>query len=305
MKILQIVAPHHPVWTDAPDPDLHEGEVLLKIEGVTTCPHWDLHILGGTPMFADRPLDYPYTPGEPGHEAVGTIVDLGPGVSGLERGMRVAAWRDPGGRRQGAYAEYMPIAAGDVLPVPENLPLSALASLELAMCVQASFDALIERRAVAGSRFAVSGLGPSGLIAVQMARAYGAREVVGIDPISARREQARALGADRVLEAGSDHGTRESDKFQAFAQRQQHLKGGLRTQRRLRLDAQGQGLLRHAVTALEPRRATQPGHGINDQTNMKKPHNTLLFNTCQRPGTVPATADVPVPCAALLPSQLS
>jgi threonine dehydrogenase-like Zn-dependent dehydrogenase len=125
--------------------------------------------------------------------------------------MRVAAWRDPGGRRQGAYAEYMPIAAGDVLPVPENLPLSALASLELAMCVQASFDALIERRAVAGSRFAVSGLGPSGLIAVQMARAYGAREVVGIDPISARREQARALGADRVLEAGSD--TLPVDRF--------------------------------------------------------------------------------------------
>lgn len=204
MHILHITAPNQPIWTDAPIPAVQAGEVLLEIEGVTTCPHWDLHILGGIPMFEDRPLTYPYTPGEPGHEAVGKIIAIGGGVADLEIGMRVAAWRDPGGRRQGAYAEYMPIDAAHILPVPDSLPLTSIASLELAMCVQASFDQLIERKAVEGKRFAVSGLGPGGLIAVQMARAYGASEVIGIDPMAERRVLATSIGTDRVLDAGSD-----------------------------------------------------------------------------------------------------
>ena len=204
MKILQITSPANAAWTETPRPQLHPGEVLLKIEGVTTCPHWDLHILDGIPMFADRPLSYPYTPGEPGHEAVGRIVEIAPDVTDLQKGMRVAAWRDPGGRRQGAYAELMPIEAEHVLPIPEDLPLPGIASLELAMCVQASFDQLINRHAVAGKRFAVAGLGPGGLIAVQLAKAYGAREVIGIDPLPSRRNLALTLGADLVLQAGSD-----------------------------------------------------------------------------------------------------
>ena len=203
MKNLQIISPHRAIWTEAPAPELRPGEVLLEIEGVTTCPQWDLHILDGIPMFEDRPLNYPYTPGEPGHEAVGRIVALAPNVTNLKEGMRVAAWRDPGGRRQGAYAEFMPVEAEHVLPIPDKLPLASIASLELAMCIQASFDQLIARNAVAGKRFAVAGLGPGGLIATQIAKTYGAQEVIGIDPLPARRDLALTLGADRVLDAGA------------------------------------------------------------------------------------------------------
>ena len=45
------------------------GEVLLKVRAITTCPHWDLHINDGEPMFPHMQLGYPYTPGQPGHEA--------------------------------------------------------------------------------------------------------------------------------------------------------------------------------------------------------------------------------------------
>jgi threonine dehydrogenase-like Zn-dependent dehydrogenase len=79
------------------------------------------------------------------------------------------------------------------------MPLAALASLELAMCVQVSFDQLMAFEAVVGHRFGVSGLGPAGLITVQMARAYGASEVVMIDPIAERRGFALELGADLAL----------------------------------------------------------------------------------------------------------
>ena len=204
MKLLQITEPGHAEWRDAPMPEPRAGEVLLRVSAVSTCPHWDLHILDGEPMFADRPLTYPYVPGEPGHEAVGEIAALGDGVSGLEVGQRVATWRDPGGRRQGCYAEYVAIEADQVLPVPDHLSDANLAPLELAMCVQVSFDQLDARGGIEGKRVGIGGLGPAGLIAVQMAKAYGAREVIAIDLLESRRQLGASLGADIVLPPEAD-----------------------------------------------------------------------------------------------------
>ena len=198
MKLLQITSPGEPACIETPRPEPKSDEVLLRVSGVTTCPHWDLHILDGEPMFANQPLSYPYTPGEPGHEAVGTIEATGENVTDFAAGQRVAVWRDPGSRRQGCYAQFAAIDAADVLPVPDDLNDADLAPLELAMCVQVSFDQLIKRDAVAGKRVGISGLGPAGLIAVQMANAYGAREVYAFDLLEARRNLAAELGADFV-----------------------------------------------------------------------------------------------------------
>jgi threonine dehydrogenase-like Zn-dependent dehydrogenase len=199
MKVLQIVEPGKAVWRDEPTPEPAEDEVLVRVEGVTACPHWDMHILGGEPMFEGMHLPYPYYPGQPGHEVVGEVATIGAAVLGFELGQRVAVWRDGGPTRKGGYAQYVPVLAENLLPVPDDLAPEAIASLELAMCVQVSFDQLIQIDAVAGRRFGVSGLGPAGLIAVQMARAYGAAEVVGIDPLAERRSLAEDLGADTVL----------------------------------------------------------------------------------------------------------
>ncbi|MCB0116105.1 MAG: zinc-binding dehydrogenase, partial [Caldilineaceae bacterium] len=91
------------------------------------------------------------------------------------------------------------MAAEHLLKVPADIDPAAVTSLELAMCVQVSFDQLRRLDAVDGKRVGVSGLGPAGLIAVQMARAYGASEVVGIDPLAKRRALALQLGVDRVI----------------------------------------------------------------------------------------------------------
>ncbi len=199
MSTLQIVAPGDARWESAPIPTPAQGEILLRVESVTTCPHWDLHIMAGEPMFPEQPLTYPYAPGQPGHEAMGTVAALGPGVDGFSVGERVAAWKDPGHTRPGCYAQYVVLAAEHLLKVPADIDAAAVTSLELAMCVQVSFDQLQRVDAVKGKRVGVSGLGPAGLIAVQMARAYGAAEVVGIDPLPTRRALAQQLGADRVL----------------------------------------------------------------------------------------------------------
>lgn len=199
MKLLQIMAPGAVVWRDAPIPQPAAGEVLVKVAAITTCPHWDLHLMSGEPMFPGVPLPYPYTPGQPGHEMTGEVVALGPAVTELTVGDRVAAWRDAGARRQGCYAQYVAFQVENLLKIPPELPADAAASLELAMCVQVSFNQLQKVDAVRGKRLGISGLGPAGLVAVQMARAYGAAQVIAIDPLPARRTLARELGADDVL----------------------------------------------------------------------------------------------------------
>ena len=199
MKELSIEAPGRAVWRDAPVPVPAAGEVLVRILGVTTCPQWDLHIFGGSPMFPGQKLEYPYFPGQPGHEATGEVVAVGEGVTSPRVGARVAVWKDTGARPHGCYAQYNNLRAMDVIEVPASLPLAQIASLELAMCVETSFQQLARLGGVAGRRVGASGLGPAGLIAVQLARAHGAAEVIGIDPVAERRELASKLGADRTV----------------------------------------------------------------------------------------------------------
>ena len=158
-----------------------------------------MHIMQGEPMFPDQPIVYPYAPGQPGHEAMGTVAALGEGVHEFSPGQRVVAWKDAGHNRPGCYAQYVVMAAEHLLALPQDIDPAAVTSLELAMCVQVSFDQLQKLSAVEGERVGVSGLGPAGLIAVQMAHAYGASEIVGIDPLPHRREMATRLGADQVL----------------------------------------------------------------------------------------------------------
>jgi threonine dehydrogenase-like Zn-dependent dehydrogenase len=193
MQILEFEAPHRPVWKEANVPALEPDEVLMKVLGITTCPHWDLHMMDGEPMFPGAPLEYPLTSGQPGHEAVGGVVAVGNTVTEFSPGMRVAVWRDPGNRRMGLYAQFAPVKAEDLIQVDPKLKPEEIASLELAMCVQGSFDLMKQREAVAGKRLAVGGLGPSGLIAVQLARAHGAKRVVGLEPLPERRQMALYL----------------------------------------------------------------------------------------------------------------
>jgi threonine dehydrogenase-like Zn-dependent dehydrogenase len=199
MMSLQILAPGQVTWSSVPVPTPGPGQVLVRIEGISTCPHWDLHLMSGEPMFPGRPIPYPYPPGQPGHEAVGVVVALGPEVSGPAVGTRVAAWRDQGHARPGCYAQYNIFEADHLLEVPTDLPLAALASLELAMCIQVTFDQLDEVGGVAGRSVGISGLGPAGQIALQMARAYGASEVIAIDPVAERRSLALNLGAHTAI----------------------------------------------------------------------------------------------------------
>ncbi len=200
MKRLHILNAGQVEWVDAPMPVPSSHEVLIKIHGVTTCPHWDIHMMDGVPMLPGVALTYPLIPGQPGHEMTGEVVEIGEQVTALVAGDQVAAWQDRGsGITQGCYAQYVAFDEKGLLKIPQQLTPSEIAPLELAMCVQVAFDQLAPFDVIQGKRFGVGGLGPAGLIAVQMARAYGASEVIGIDPVEERRGMALQIGADRVI----------------------------------------------------------------------------------------------------------
>ena len=200
MKILQVTSQKGFEIKDVPIPQPGPGEVRMRVDAVTTCPQWDLHLRHNEPMFVGHRFHYPYTPGQPGHEATGVIDALGAGVTGLAVGDRVSAWRDAGHAVPGCYAQYVVHKADNVIKVPAGLPVEAVAPLELAMCMGTVFLMLREMGAVKGRTFGVTGLGPAGLIALQMARAEGAARVVGFDLVASRRDLARRIGADECLD---------------------------------------------------------------------------------------------------------
>lgn len=203
MKTLQIINAGQAELIDVPIPQPGAGEALVRVKEVATCPQWDLHIYGGKPMFAhEREVRFPYSPGQPGHELAGVVEKAGEGCS-LAPGQRVAAWKDAGHHRPGGYAEFVVMKQEHLLPLPEGLPFRKAVSLELAMCVAASVLRLKRYEGIRGRRCGVNGLGPAGLIALQMLLAEGAGEVVGIDPNPRRRELAQRLGASLCCEPQS------------------------------------------------------------------------------------------------------
>ncbi|MEF3305971.1 zinc-dependent alcohol dehydrogenase [Paenibacillus sp. GYB003] len=204
MKTLQITNPEQAAIVEVPIPEPGQGQLLVKVAEVATCPQWDLHIYYGKPMFAgEKEVKFPYSPGQPGHEMAGVVEAAGPGCS-LAPGQKVAAWRDAGHHVPGCYAEYVLMKEEHVLALRDELPFRKAVSLELAMCVAASVLKMKRYEGIRGRRCGVNGLGPAGLIAVQMLLAEGAREVVGLDPNPQRRETALRLGATLCCEPESE-----------------------------------------------------------------------------------------------------
>jgi threonine dehydrogenase-like Zn-dependent dehydrogenase len=118
----------------------------------------------------------------------------------------VSAWRDAGTRVQGCYAQFVIMQAVNVIHVPGHLPHEATAPVELAMCVAANFLMLKRMDVVRSRRFGVTGLGPAGLIAAQIARAEGAAEIIGFDLSPARRDYAASGVVDAAYSPRDDLG---------------------------------------------------------------------------------------------------
>jgi putative PIG3 family NAD(P)H quinone oxidoreductase len=174
------------VWAEVPDPVPGEGEVLVEVTA-------------GAVNRADimqRQGHYPPPPGAssyPGLECSGRIAALGPGVSGWSVGDEVCALLAGGG-----YAEKVAVPAGQVLPVPEGVGLKEAAALPEVVCTVWS-NVFMTARLRAGETFLVHG-GSSGIgtMAIQLAKAAGARVAVTAGSRE-KLERCAELGADILV----------------------------------------------------------------------------------------------------------
>lgn len=189
MRAITISSPGDPEVlqvTDEPTPDIAADEVLVRVHaaGVNRA---DLLQRRG---FYDPP---PGATEIPGLEVSGTIERLGADVTGWSVGDRVAALLSGGG-----YAEYVPVPAGQLLPVPDGFDLTEAAALPEVLSTV--WSNIVGRGQVqAGEWLLVHGGGSGiGTAAIQIARHLGVKIVVTVGS-EKKAEFCRELGADAVI----------------------------------------------------------------------------------------------------------
>ncbi|GAA0351084.1 MULTISPECIES: NAD(P)H-quinone oxidoreductase [Streptomyces] len=187
ITIPQPGGPEALVWAEVPDPVPGSGEVLVEVVA-SAVNRADVVQRQG--FYDPPPGASPY----PGLECSGRIAALGPGVSGWAVGDEVCALLAGGG-----YAEKVCVPVGQLLPVPEGLDLVTAAGLpEVTATVWSNVFMVAHLRP--GETLLVHGGGSGiGTMAVQLAKAVGARVAVTAGSRD-KLERCRELGADILID---------------------------------------------------------------------------------------------------------
>lgn len=201
MRSLQITGPDSFDIIETERPTCAPDEVLIEMKACAICNQHDAAILSGRGHGVKR--NYPLPPGFPGHEGAGVVVEKGDAVTGLSVGDRVATSGIGG---PPLYSEYVTRKQDTVARFGESVDFPHAAPMELFGCVHRAFTLTNDIR---GRRVGVAGLGPGGQAAVALARAYGAREVVGFELQESRRNTALKMGANAVVDAAEFVGAHE------------------------------------------------------------------------------------------------
>ena len=200
-----------------PVPQPGIGEVQIKIHKTAICGT-DVHIYNWDPWSQQhiRP------PMVIGHEYVGEITALGPGVSDYSIGDIVSGeghivcghcrncragngqWckftRSVGVDRDGAFAEYLCIPETNVIRIPAGIPEDIVSFFDAygnATHTATMFD-------VVGEDVLITGAGPIGMMAVGICRQNGARRVIVTDVNQYRLDIAKQMGAHAVVNLAHD-----------------------------------------------------------------------------------------------------
>jgi alcohol dehydrogenase len=205
---------------EKPIPEAGPGEAVIKVRLTTICGT-DIHILRG---------EYPVKPGLTiGHEAVGIVHELGPGVTGYSVGQRVlvgaitpcgqcepclgghtsqcggalGGWR-LGNSIDGVQAEYVriPFAQANLALIPDWLADEDV--ILLADIASTGFSAAERGRIRLGDTVAVFAQGPIGLCATLGARLMGASEIFTVDSDLGRLKMSTQFGATVTLRPEDD-----------------------------------------------------------------------------------------------------
>ncbi|MFC1900372.1 zinc-binding dehydrogenase [Chloroflexota bacterium] len=211
-------------YTDVPDVETAPDQIKVKIAYAGICGT-DPEIIEGRFGLGIQPegaIGIPWIrpaaegPDVMGHEAAGTIVEIGSEVYGdFEVGQKVAMnFRSPCGAcyycnnkmqhfcenvtpNSGAMAEYAVYQEGTVFPLPEDTPLEIGALVEP---VSVAVHALDIAQVKVGDSVIIAGGGTIGLLVLQLVIRSGASRVLVSEPLADKRKLAKELGADMVVD---------------------------------------------------------------------------------------------------------
>lgn len=214
--------PGNKAWEEVPDPKvIDDTDAIVRVDAVTICGT-DLHILkGDVPAVTDGRIL--------GHEAVGTVEEVGAGVKNVKVGDHVlvscitacgacrycregmygqclggGGWI-LGHKINGTQAEKVrvPFADTSTHAVPEGVTDEEV--LMLADILPTGYEVGVLNGAVRpGDTVAVVGSGPIGLAAIMGAKLFSPAHVVAIDLADSRLEAAKRFGADVVVNASKE-----------------------------------------------------------------------------------------------------
>lgn len=215
MRANVLVEKGHTRLEEVPVPEPDADQVLVRIAAVGVCGS-DVHYFQHG-RIGDFVLTAPMILG---HEAAGTIVAVGAGVSPDRVGQRVAIEPQRACRVceqckhgrynlcpaiefyatppiDGAFAEYQAIQADYAFAIPDSMSLDAAA-----LCEPLSVGIWSNQKAATGpgSQVLIAGAGPVGILIAQVARAFGAAEIIVSDVAAQRRAAALRYGATRVID---------------------------------------------------------------------------------------------------------
>lgn len=174
------------MWGEVPDPVAGEGEVLVEVVAGAVNR---ADILQRQGFYNPPPGASPY----PGLECSGRIAALGPGVSGWAVGDEVCALLAGGG-----YAQKVVVPAGQLLPVPEGVDLVRAAALPEVACTVWSNVFMISHLRPGETLLVHGGSSGIGTMAIQLAKAVGARVAVTAGS-KEKLERCAELGADILI----------------------------------------------------------------------------------------------------------
>jgi alcohol dehydrogenase len=217
MRAIVYHGPGQKAWEEVPDPEIiGDGDAIVRVDATTICGT-DLHILKGDVPAVRKGRIL-------GHEAVGTIEEVGDGVQTLAQGDRVlvscisacgtcrfcregrygqclgtGGWI-LGHKIDGTQAEYVRVPFADTSTYPVPGSLSDEETLMLADILPTGYEVgVLNGNVRPGDLVAVVGAGPVGLAAIAGAQLFSPSHIVAIDLSGARLEAAKHFGADVIV----------------------------------------------------------------------------------------------------------
>jgi len=198
IRVAQTGGPEVLTFGELPEPRPHAGQAVVRVEAA------GLNYIDTYQRTGLYPLPLPYVPGL---EGAGVVIGLGPGVSGLREGDRVA-WST----RIGSYAEINAVPAELLVKVPDGVDLeTAAAAMLQGMTAHFLVDGAYALKP--GDTCIVhAAAGGVGLLLIQMAKQKGAR-VIGTCSTEEKAALARGAGADEVVLYTSQDFEAEARRF--------------------------------------------------------------------------------------------